>query len=348
MEEERPKKIRKLMSPELTKQDLLHICRLNRWRNYSNLNRDQLLLFVRCARLKERRAKRVIATKFAPFVKIMCNESKVVNSEDPFTLEEIPPTEKIFLRMSARFVYQFNAKTLLRFFCTEGSFKNPYTLQEISNFSLRKLHHRYFEIVPTNSWLVIEFNEEHQANRNKRLIITNKTDIVQLRKTLTRIKQEERHTADLIHMLGQEFVEQFDRTMKMLRSCEDAPMEVISVAWLVMQLKNAQEMRETLHNIASLSISSGKLILRNCINVMAMETIKYNLEDIRLAMANNFLKEMMRMYSDVFHADYSSTFVSLAHTRTADLLFEEDSIPRQRAVQQREIPSEETQLPSNL
>lgn len=168
-----------------TKKELVRICRLHGWRQYSSLSKPDLVRFVFChinrfhvmAR-KIQRGYRQNKHRFRLY--------RPVNDTDFLTLEAINCDFIFFLRNHVtKQVFQFNPRNLMQFILTTGNFINPFTREDIADNDLLRLHQWYMSL-----------HEEGGAALTYRVgsvehTLTRQTSILGIRRTINIDRREE-------------------------------------------------------------------------------------------------------------------------------------------------------------
>jgi hypothetical protein len=205
-----------------TKKQLFAVCSTYGLRRYSQLNKTSLIKFIEDHVLRYEKAV-VLIQRWIRRISKNWHEYQTVNDIDFVTLEPIESAVVFKLRnRSNKQTYIFDPRNLMKYILDCGKFINPFTREALSDLDIKRLQHAY---------LKTEDNVEHRLSyqlgpQTHRL--DRNTDLVQVKISLQRVKQEEHQREELFRHLQENCTDVVNTIFDMILYLPSRDVEVIA------------------------------------------------------------------------------------------------------------------------
>jgi len=297
---------------DLKKFEMVKLCQDRRWKGFSKFNKVALLAFVRGKITEETTASLVILRNVRPFLKEMREKTEIVNDEDVFSLEAIPPTHLLRIRVNKFKIYQFDVESLMKYILSEGKFENPWTRQPFSDFDLKRLQSKFFKCFPQQQFMSFTL-------QGRLYMLNASTNLGSIRRSLMLERHQEREQERLVNYLEANCVTVFNLIIDTISDLPCLERDIVNCILLYIVNYHVPQLREHIQDLTSSSPARGRGYFCNTIVHVAATAFEFEESDIRRDMLLAVFQILDRSYRRTYRVILMSPSLVTAREHRSEL-----------------------------
>lgn len=288
-----------------TKQQMVDLCRRKKWKGYSRLDKRKLQVFIDRNHVLEQRALDIINRAIRKWVHKF-KSSRIVNTEDIFTTDEIPKAMLFTLRGDKNNVYQFHVQSLLKYVLTEGKFINPFTMAELTDIDLRRLKKRFFESLGSTDEL------PKYTLKGRERTFTDCTNLCEIRKMLRIEKHAEYQRQELLDYLHNMVCQTLDTILDIIQNVSNNDLDSITSVFIYALYYHLPKFLEYLMDFIDASEVEGRQFFKETVITIAGMINEMSTTCIKAEILSCVFKVLDHKYEETFGTPIHSPAITVA------------------------------------